>query len=376
MLASTFAAWIRGGRATVPAVGVAALALATLLGCSGPAPAAGSPAKVVPAAAQPVPTAPLQGAPASAAEPLRLVYLTTGKTWSQVPLLVADEKGFFTAENLEVEINFGGQSSTVCQALSSRSVDMGNCSINDLIQSVEIGGAPLALLMTESVTALNYAAIAKPEHRSWSDLRGKTAMVDSPRGNTVYFWRTMARANGVADEEYDFQYAGTTNARYAALKAGAMDAVILTDPFDAEAIKEGYTRLDDLRPKYINADNYLGPSPAVNRDWARENPEAAVRYIRAAVAAILWIYDPANKEELLTRMETSLGLSREALEYTYQRNVVDFRQWSTDGRIKDSAIQGVLGSLVELGFLSPPTPPPTKYYDMPYVERAQQGAAR
>src|SRR5438874_1385833 len=135
MLASTFVAWIRGGRATVPAVGVAAL------------------------------------------------------------------------------------------ALSSRSVDMGNCSINDLIQSVEIGGAPLALLMTESVTALNYAAIAKPEHRSWSDLRGKTAMVDSPRGNTVYFWRTMARANGLADEEYDFQYAGTTNARYAALKAGAMDAV-------------------------------------------------------------------------------------------------------------------------------------------------------
>ena len=78
-----------------------------------------------------------------------------------MPLLVADEKGFFTAENLEVEINFGGQSSTVCQALSSRSVDMGNCSINDLIQSVEIGGAPLALLMTESVTALNYAAIAR-----------------------------------------------------------------------------------------------------------------------------------------------------------------------------------------------------------------------
>jgi DNA-binding CsgD family transcriptional regulator len=76
--------------------------------------------------------------------------------------------------------------------------------------------------MTESVTALNYAAIAKPEHRAWRDLRGKVMMVDSPRGNTVYFWRTMARANGLADEEYDFQYAGTTNARYAALKAGAM----------------------------------------------------------------------------------------------------------------------------------------------------------
>jgi NitT/TauT family transport system substrate-binding protein len=366
MPAPTFAAWTRRRRTLGPAVGAVGLAIATVLGCANPGPAAVPPARPAPAAAQQAPVA-------QAPEPLRVVYLTTGKTWSQVPLLVADQQGFFSAENLDVEINFGGQSSTVCQSLSSRSVDMGNCSINDLIQSVEIGGAPLALLMTESVTALNYAAMAKPEHRSWRDLRGKVMMVDAPRGNTVYFWRTMARANGLADDEYDFQYAGTTNARYAALKSGAVDAVILTDPFDAEAAKEGYTRLDDLRPKYINADNYLGPGPAVNREWARENPEAAARYIRAALAAIRWIYDPANKEELLARMEATLGLSRDALEYTYQRNVVDFKQWSTDGRVRDSAIQGVLDSLVELGFLDRPTPPPTKYYDMTYVELAHQG---
>jgi ABC-type nitrate/sulfonate/bicarbonate transport system substrate-binding protein len=369
MQAFTFDRLVRAARAAVPVLGAVALVLATALGCSTPAPAAPSLAKPAPAAAQPAPAA-------RPPDPLRVVFLTTGRTWSQVPLIIADEKGFFTAENLEVEINFGGQSSTACQSLASRSVDMGNCSIADLIQSVEIGGAPLAVLMTESVTALNYAAIAKPEHRSWSDLRGKTVMVDSPGGNTVYFWRTMARTNGLQDEDYDFQYAGTTNARYAALKAGAVDAVILTDPFDAEAAREGYSRIDDLRPKYINADNYLGPAPAVNRDWVRENPEAAVRYIRAALAAIRWIYDPANKEELLTRLEATLSLSREALEYTYQRNVVEFQQWSTDGRTKDSAVQGVLNSLVELGFLSRPTPAPTKYYDLTYVELAHQGIQR
>ncbi|HEY7065521.1 MAG TPA: ABC transporter substrate-binding protein [Chloroflexota bacterium] len=367
MPAATLAAWTRAARAVGSAAAPVGLGIALVLGCTAPRPSAGSPAQPAPGVA-PGPQAPA----VQTAEPLRVVYLTTGKTWSQVPLLVADQQGFFAAEHLDVEINFGGQSSTVCQSLSSRSVDMGNCSINDLIQSVEIGGAPLAILMTESVTALNYAAVAKPEYRMWHDLRGKLLMVDSPRGNTVYFWRTMARANGLADDEYDFQYAGTTNARYAALKSGAVDAVILTDPFDAEAVKEGYTRLDDLRPKYINADNYLGPGPAVNRDWARENPEAAVRYVRAALAAIRWIYDPANKETLLAQMEATLNLSREALDYTYQRNVVDFKQWSTDGRVKDSAIQGVLDSLVELGYLDRPTPPPTKYYDMTYVELAHQ----
>src|SRR5436309_2969899 len=122
----------RTGQAAMAALGTATLALTTLLSCAAPAPAA-------PSAAKPAPAAATEQSPvARPPERLRVVYLTTGKTWSQVPLIIAEEKGFFAAENLEVEINFGGQSSTVCQSLASRSVDMGNCSINDLIQAVEI----------------------------------------------------------------------------------------------------------------------------------------------------------------------------------------------------------------------------------------------
>src|SRR5262249_54924992 len=117
MPAPTFAAWTRARRTLGPAMGAVGLAVATILGCASPGPAAVPPAKPAPAAAQQAPVA-------QATEPLRIVYLTTGKTWSQVPLLVAEQQGYFAAEHLDVEINFGGQSSTVCQSLSSRSVDM------------------------------------------------------------------------------------------------------------------------------------------------------------------------------------------------------------------------------------------------------------
>jgi hypothetical protein len=60
----------------------------------------------------------------------------------------------------------------------------------------------------------------------------------------------------------------------------------------------------------------------------------------------------------------------------YQRDVVASRFWSTDGKITDAGVQGVLDSLVDVGSLNKPTPPPSKYYDMAYVNAALKSAGR
>jgi hypothetical protein len=52
------------------------------------------------------------------------------------------------------------------------------------------------------------------------------------------------------------------------------------------------------------------------------------------------------------------------------------KEWTTDGRAQASGYAGVLKSLVDLGYLSEPPPPPTKYYDMTYVERAHESLSR
>jgi hypothetical protein len=88
--------------------------------------------------------------------------------------------------------------------------------------------------------------------------------------------------------------------------------------------------------------------------------------------ATAWVYDPANKEELFAIMGPKLNASPENLERSYKRDVIDLKNWSQDGRIKESGVQGVLQSLVDLGSLQAPLAPPTKYYDMTWVERANQ----
>ena len=70
----------------------------------------------------------------------------------------------------------------------------------------------------------------------WAVLSGQPK---AAHDNTVYFTRVMARPNGLPDGDYDFQYAGASSARYAALKSGAVDSALLTPPFDSLAEREG-----------------------------------------------------------------------------------------------------------------------------------------
>jgi len=153
---------------------------------------------------------------------------------------------------------------------------------------------------------------------------------------------------------------------YAALKSGAVDAALLVDPFDAEAEQSG-------DPKYANANNYGYMTAAVNKDWAKDHPDELARFIRADLEAIKWMYNPSNKDALFAVVGPKLNIDQATFDRLYQRDIVTTPFWSTTGEITDAGVQGVLNSLVELGSLKQPTPPPGKYYDLTYLKLAVAG---
>ncbi|HEY0584417.1 MAG TPA: ABC transporter substrate-binding protein, partial [Chloroflexota bacterium] len=242
---------------------------------------------------------------------------------------------------------------------------------SDQIQAVEAANAPLVQVLRAYAQPLNYRIMAKAEIKSWADLKGKIIMVGGPKDNTVYFTRAMARPNGLKDEDYQFQFAGASSARFAALKAGAVDAAILTDPFDFNAQQEGFSVVDTLVPKYVNGDNYGYSIHLVSRDWAREHGDEIVRYIRAYLTAIKWLDNPANKDELFTLLGPKLNLDRPGFERLYKKDIQDSKFWSADGEVTETGTLGVEKSLVELGVLSEPLPPPTKYFDITWWKQAR-----
>ncbi|MEK7214757.1 MAG: ABC transporter substrate-binding protein [Chloroflexota bacterium] len=347
----------------------ALLTVAVLAGC---APA------VAPAPAQPAaPGAPPAAAPAKPVQPVTLKYGILGFTWANSWELVAEQKGFFADEKLTIESVIANPSSAgVCQQVLAKAAELGSCSINDMIQAVENGATSLVQFIGIYNAPINYGVMAKANIRAWADLKGKTVMVGGPKDNTVYFIHVMARANGLKDADYDFQYAGSSGNRFAALKAGAVDAAIVTDPFDFQAEQEGFTRLDNMVPKYVNGSNYGYSAHVVRADWAKDHADEMTRFIRAYFRSIAWMHDPANKDALFQVVSPKLNMTRESFERIYKGQIVESKLYSTDGKITDAGVGGVLKSLVELGALKDPTPPPGKYYDLTWVNLALQSLKR
>lgn len=315
---------------------------------------------------------PAPAAATQAAKPTHVTYAIVGYTWNVVPDFVAQAKGFFTAENLTVDIPVAGQSAAACQQVLAKAAEIAECSLNDMIQADETGGAHLVTVMNENNTALQYGVMAKPNIKSWDGVKGKVVMVGGPKDNTVYYFHLMARAHGLKDGDYSFQYAGASSARFAALKSGAVDIAMLSDPFDTQAEAANYVRLDNLIPKYLSASNYAGGGPVVDAEWAKAHGDVVSRFDAAILKSVAWIYDPANKQALYDLVHDRFNLSQAAYDHLYETTIAGSKEWSTDGQITGPQVQGVMNGLEDLGALKPPLPPANKFYDTSNLGASQK----
>ena len=69
-------------------------------------------------------------------------------------------------------------------------------------------------------------------------------------------------------------------------------------------------------------------------------------------------------------------MNQETFDRLYKRDAQDAKYWSTDGKMTDAGVQGVLNSLIELDSLKSPAPPPSKYYDPTYINATLKSMGR
>ena len=219
--------------------------------------------------------------------------MIAGSLGGQAPLwaiYVAVHKGFFAAEDLDLELNFAQSGAAVTQQLTGGSLDVAlSVGITDPIRAID-KGAPLALIRVIG-NAPPYVLIGKPGLKSIADLKGKIISVGADNDiTTVYFERMMA-ANGFKKGDYDTIPAGVAAARFAALKAGVVDAAIVLPPLNFQATAQGFVTLG-LAADYVKDIPFTGM--AVHRRWAAANLPAAKRVLVATDKSIAWLADPAQ----------------------------------------------------------------------------------
>jgi NitT/TauT family transport system substrate-binding protein len=242
--------------------------------------------------------------------------IVSGTLGGQAPLwpfYIASQKGFFAAQDLDVEINFAQSGAAVTQQLTGGAYDVVlSVGIVDPIHAVD-KGASLALIRIIG-DAAPYALIGKPGLKTIADLKGKTISVGQVSDPTTYYFERMAAANGLKSGDYEELRAGVAASRFAALKAGVADAALVLPPLNFQANAAGFVTLG-FAADYIKDLPFTGM--AVRRDWAQAHMPAAKRLLAATDQSIAWFNDEAHRSEAIELLVDSAHARKEDADASY-----------------------------------------------------------
>jgi len=262
------------------------------------------------------------------------------------PELIAVDKGFFAAENLEADIVYVQSSAALVQQVTAGSIGIGiSTGLVDPLRAVGMG-APLSVVRID-VQAPPYDLVAKPTITSLKELKGKLISLGGPKDITRIYVDRMLEPNGVKDGEFDMVFAGATTARASALLAGAVDAAILLPPFDFQAVAKGFNSLG-LTVDYVKDLPFSGT--AVNTAWADANRATLEKVLRVQNRGIAWFEDGQNRAEAVQILKTASGLSEGDVEKSYDffRNGHYFEPTGKVSRAKLVALAKAMASLGDL----------------------------
>ncbi len=216
---------------------------------------------------------------------VKVVYI--GLT-CEAPIFVAQEKGFFEEEGLDVELvktDWNG----LRTGLDMGRFDANHTLIMYVLQAIEQG---LNLKITGGVHkgCLRLQAGAKTDIQKVADLRGKRIGVPNHRGSPPYMFSCrVLTANGM-DPQKDVQWVEMQPDVLAkALENGQIDAVATSDPLGTILVGSKQVRtIADQALDQPFADEYCCAT-VVSGEFAQRDPAAAAKVTRAMLKAARWV---------------------------------------------------------------------------------------
>lgn len=249
-----------------------------------------------------------------AAEPKTLnIGWTGGTAWTALPDRVAIDRGFYEKEGLRVRyIQFQG-TNLMLNALMANELDY--VTILPFIAGAAARGLPVKIVAATAKSS-GYAVIAKPEIDSVKALKGKRIAINTFGSSADFAIYTMLQRNGL-DPTKDVTLAavtGSPDARFAALVSGAIEATVVTSPFEYRAEQKGFKTLLSVKEMAEFVKIPIAGLSTSQRKIDRE-PDEIVRMLRALRGAILFLQ--SQREVGVGLVEKILKLDRPVAERFY-----------------------------------------------------------
>lgn len=285
------------------------------------------------------------GAVWNSAQAAEVTFGITSQTAFSLAHYVATEKKFYDTENIKVDTIVAGAAVQVLQQLAGGSLNIAQAATDQSLRAI-LRGAPIRIVAGAASNA-PFRVVAAKTIKSWSDLKGKSISVGGLTDVTLYFLRVMARKNGLDDKDYDLLFAGGTPARFAQLASGAAAAAMLTNPIDFTAIEQGYVDLGSV-PQYLP--NWAQNNILIDTRWAQANRATVVAFLRAQIRATKYIYDPANRDDVVAILAKHTRTSPQVAAATYDLYMKQ-QVIARDSALFEDGIKSNFDALVALGDL-------------------------
>jgi ABC-type nitrate/sulfonate/bicarbonate transport system substrate-binding protein len=297
-----------------------------------------------------------------------LVEITFGMTSNTAFGLahyIATEKKYYQAENLKVESIVAGAAVGVLQQLTAGSLDIAQAATDQSLRAM-LRGAPIRIIAGAASNA-PFRVVAAKAIRGWGDLKGKTISVGGLTDVTLYFLRVMARRNGLADRDYDVLYGGGTPSRFAQLASGAVAATLLTNPVDFAALAQGYVDLGSV-PRYLP--NWAQNNIIIDTRWAQRHRAAVVGFLRARIKATNYVYEPANRDDVIAILVKYTSTTQQIAAATYDLYISQ-QVIARGAALSQEGIRANFDALVALGDLTE-RPPLADFIDGSFLTEASK----
>lgn len=318
----------------------------------------------------------VQAAPAQQIEKPDLVLGVGGATLLYyLPLAIADRKGFFEEEGLNVEINdFRGGSQSL-QALMGGSADVVTGAYEHTIRMqvkgqdiravIELGRFPAIVLAVKASLA--------DQIKTPGDLKGRNIGVTAPGSSTNNFVNYLLSKDGVAPDEVSIIGVGAGSTAIAGMKRGEIDAISNLDPVITTLERDGdIVILADSRTEEGMLDIFGSSTlPAAvlyaKGDFIEQNPNTVQALVNAFYKALRWLETASPEDVADTVPPEFLGDNRELYVEAVRNSLPTY---SRTGLVTDEGIDAAMKLLSFDAEVAAATIDRAKTFDPRFVNKA------
>lgn len=227
--------------------------------------------------------------------PRATVRVGYARVYTLAATFVARERGYFDAQNLDVELETINSGPEGFAALAAGQLDVTSTSVAAAVLNAWARGVDARMLVAESAylpdgPAGSALLVRKELHDSGqvtspADLRGRKVALAAPGAVQEWSLDQALRTGGLRSTDVDLVLLPLPDT-LPALGNGAVDAAMALEPLASEAIDRGYAIA-------LSTDHSLGAQATVliaNGAWLKQRPDVARRYVVAYLQAVRDLY--------------------------------------------------------------------------------------